>query len=231
MSRMLRVAVDVGGTFTDICVLDESDGAVHVAKVPSTPDPIEGVLGAIGEAGVDLAQVALFSHGTTVATNALITRRLPPAAMVTTRGFRDVIEIRRGTKEDLWDAYKDVAPPYIRRRDRLEVTERIDYAGSVVTPLDEQEAREVAERLRQRDVATVAVCFANAYTNPAHEQRMREILEEELDGVMISTSSDVLPEIFEHERFSTTVANAVLAPLVGEYTHRMGEHLAAGGYE
>src|SRR2546422_680260 len=83
---------------------------------------------------------------------------------------------------------------YIRRRDRLEVTERIDYAGSVVTPLDEQEAREVAERLRQRDVATVAVCFANAYTNPAHEQRMREILEEELDGVTISTSSDVLPE-------------------------------------
>src|SRR3989475_9813943 len=117
MSRTLRVAVDVGGTFTDICVLDEAEGAVRVAKVPSTADPIEGVLGGITEAGVDLGEVALFSHGTTVATNALITRRLPTAAMVTTRGFRDVLEIRRGTKEDLWDAYKDVAPPYIRRRD------------------------------------------------------------------------------------------------------------------
>jgi N-methylhydantoinase A len=227
----LRVAVDVGGTFTDICVLDEEEGAVRVAKVPSTADPIHGVLGGIAEAGIDLTQVALFSHGTTVATNALITRRLPAAAMVTTRGFRDVIEIRRGTKEDLWDTYKDVAPPYIRRRDRLEVTERIDYAGNVMTPLDEAEAREVAARLRRRNVATVAVCFVNAYTNPAHEQRMREILEEELSGVLISTSSEVLPEIFEHERFSTTVANAILAPLVGEYTKRMGDRLAAGGYK
>src|ERR1043166_1604154 len=144
MPRTLRVAVDVGGTFTDICVLDEEEGAVRVAKVPSTADPIDGVPGGIAEAGIDLTQVALFSHGTTVATNALITRRLPPAAMVTTRGFRDVIEIRRGTKEDLWDAYKDVAPPYIRRRDRLEVTERIDYAGNVLTPLEDAEAREAA---------------------------------------------------------------------------------------
>jgi N-methylhydantoinase A len=226
----LRVAVDVGGTFTDICVLDESDGSVRVAKVPSTADPLTGVMSGVAEAGVDLERVALFSHGTTVATNALITRRLPAAAMVTTRGFRDVIEIRRGTKEDLWDAYKDVAPPYIRRLDRLEVTERIDYAGDVLTPLDEDEARRVAERLRQREVSTVAVCFVNSYVNPAHERRMREILEEELPGVNISTSSDVLPEIFEHERFSTTVANAVLAPLVGDYTRRMGEQLAEAGY-
>src|SRR5919109_4884631 len=126
------VAVDVGGTFTDICVLSRSSGELRVAKVPSTADPIEGVLTGVREAGVDLANTALFSHGTTVATNALLTRRFPPAAMVTTRGFRDIIEIRRGTKEDLWDAYKDVAPPYIRRRDRLEVTERVDYAGNVL---------------------------------------------------------------------------------------------------
>jgi len=226
----LRVAVDVGGTFTDICVLDESDGSVRVAKVPSTADPLSGVMSGVAEAGIDLGRVGLFSHGTTVATNALITRRLPPAAMVTTTGFRDVIEIRRGTKEDLWDAYKDVAPPYIRRLDRLEVTERVDYAGNVLTSLDEEEARTVAERLRQRDVATVAVCFVNSYVNPVHERRMREILEEELPGVNVSTSSDVLPEIFEHERFSTTVANAVLAPLVGDYTRRMGERLAEAGY-
>jgi N-methylhydantoinase A len=121
-----RVAADVGGTFTDICVLDEGSGTVRVAKVPSTPDPMEGVLMGIDEAGIDLSEVVLFSHGTTVATNALITRRFPPAGMVTTAGFRDIIEIRRGTKDDLWDAYRDVAPPYIRRRDRLEVRERVD---------------------------------------------------------------------------------------------------------
>ena len=226
----LRVAVDVGGTFTDICVLDEASGTVRVAKVASTADPIDGVLSGVERAGIDLTEVVLFSHGTTVATNALITRRLPPAAMVTTRGFRDIIEIRRGTKDDLWDAYKDVAPPYIRRRDRLEVSERTDYAGKVITPLDEDEARRAADILRRRGISTVAVCFINSYANPANERRMKEILEEELPEVNVSTSSEVLPEIFEHERFSTTVANAVLAPLVGGYTGRLEERLRAGGY-
>jgi N-methylhydantoinase A len=165
-----------------------------------------------------------------VATNALITRNLPPAAMVTTRGFRDVIEIRRGTKADLWDAYNDVAPPYIRRRDRFEVTERVDYAGEVVTPLDESDARRVAAILRRRGVQTVAVCFINAHANPSHEARMREILEEELPDVTVSTSAEVLPEIFEHERFSTTVANAVLSPLISGYVSRLQDRLREEGY-
>src|SRR2546428_6852265 len=226
----LRVAVDVGGTFTDICVLDEEGGAIQVGKVPSTEDPIEAVVTGVVDAGVNLRDVVVFSHGTTVATNALITRNLPPAAMVTTRNFRDVIEIRRGTKDDLWDAYKDVPPPYIRRRDRFEVTERVDFAGEVVTPLDEEDARRVAAVLRRRGVKTVAVCFINAHANPAHEARMREILEEELPDVTVSTSAEVLPEIFEHERFSTTVANAVLAPLIGGYVRRLAARLGENGY-
>jgi N-methylhydantoinase A len=226
----LRVAVDVGGTFTDICILDEGEGTIEVAKVPSTADPIDAVVSGVVEAGVDLRDVVVFSHGTTVATNALITRNLPPAAMVTTRNFRDVIEIRRGTKADLWDAYNDVAPPYIRRRDRFEVTERIDWAGEVVTPLDEEDALHVASILRKRGVKTVAVCFINSYANPAHELRMREILEQELPGVSVSTSAEILPEIFEHERFSTTVANAVLAPLIGGYVRRLADRLGENGY-
>jgi N-methylhydantoinase A len=226
----LRVAVDVGGTFTDICILDEEGGEVRVGKVPSTADPIEAVVDGVVEAGVDLRDVVVFTHGTTVATNALITRNLPPAAMVTTRNFRDVIEIRRGTKPDLWDAYNDVPPPYIRRRDRFEVLERIDHAGQVVTPLDEEDARRVAAILRRRDVKTVAVCFVNAHANPAHELRMRELLEEELPGVTVSTSAEVLPEIFEHERFSTTVANAVLSPLISGYVDRLQQRLAENGY-
>ena len=115
------VAVDVGGTFTDVCVLEPESGRLEVAKVPSTADPIDGVMAGVEQAGIDLGQTELFSHGTTVATNALITRNFPKAAMVTTRGFRDVVEIGRGTRDDLWDAYKDNAAPLIRRRDRLEV--------------------------------------------------------------------------------------------------------------
>src|SRR5262245_9326097 len=226
----VRVAVVVGGTFTDVCILDEEGGSIEVAKVPSTPDPIEGVVRGVVDAGVDLRDVVVFSHGTTVATNALITRNLPQAAMVTTRDFRDVIEIRRGTKPDLWDAYNDVAPPYIRRRDRFEVTERIDHAGEVVTPLDEDDARRVARILRRRGVKTVAVCFINAHANPVHELRMRELLEEELPDVTVSTSAEVLPEIFEHERFSTTVANAVLSPLISGYVERLQERLTESGY-
>src|SRR6059058_1911617 len=226
----LRVAVDVGGTFTDMCILTEDGGSIEVGKVPSTADPIDAVVSGVVDAGVDLRDVVVFSHGTTVATNALLTRNLPPAAMVTTRHFRDVIEIRRGTKSDLWDAYADVAPPYIRRRDRFEVLERIDFAGEVVTPLDEDEARRVAGVLRRRDVKTVAVCFINAHANPEHEVRMREILEEELPDVAISTSAEVLPEIFEHERFSTTIANAVLSPLIFGYVNRLAGRLAEEGY-
>ncbi|WP_028925107.1 hydantoinase/oxoprolinase family protein [Pseudonocardia acaciae] len=226
-----RVAVDVGGTFTDVCIFDEASREVRVTKVPSTPDdPMRAVLDGVDRAEVDLSEVTLFSHGSTVATNALITRNFRPAAMVTTTGFRDVIEIRDGTKDDLWDAYQDVAPPYIRRRDRFEVTERIDYSGQVVTSLDEDEARRVARLLGRRGAQTVAVCFVNSYVNPAHEIRMREILEEELPGVAVSTSAEILPEIFEHDRFATTVANAVLAPLVSGYVGRLAENLEDGGY-
>jgi len=228
----LRLAVDIGGTFTDLCVLDERSGEIRIGKVPSTPeDPIEGALLALGKAGVSLADVTLFSHGTTVATNALITRRLPRTAMVVTRGFRDVIEIGRSTKEDLWDAYKDNPPPYVRRRDRLPVTERIDTFGEIVTPLDEADAREAARILRKRGIETIAVCFMNAYANPENERRMKEILQEELPGIPVSTSSEVLPEIFEHERFSTTVVNAALRPVVGEYALRFNETLREGGYK
>lgn len=228
--RETIVAVDVGGTFTDVCVLERPGGQLRVAKVPSTSDPIDGVLAGVREAGIELARTALFCHGTTVATNALITRRLPKAAMVTTRGFRDVTEIGRGTRDDLWDAYKDNARPYIRRRDRLEVTERVDHRGRVVTELVQDEVREVARILAKRKVEAVAVCFVNAYANADNERRTAELLTELLPGVRISTSANVLPEIFEHERFSTTVANAVLSPLVAGYVEQLAGRLKTEGY-
>lgn len=227
----VRVACDVGGTFTDVCILNEATGRMHVAKTPTTPDPIDGVLAGIAAGGVDLKDIVLFSHGTTLATNALITRRFPPAVMVTTKGFRDVIEIRRGTRDDLWDTYKEMAPPYIRRRDRLGVSERVDYAGAVLQPVDEEEAREIARVIRKRNVKTIAVCFVNAFANPANEQRMRDILQAEIPDATISLSSEIMPEIFEHERFSTTVANAILAPVAGDYCQRLADRMSDGGYK
>ena len=228
----MRVAVDVGGTFTDVCIFDDSTKQMRVTKVPSTPDnPMQAVLDGVDRGNIDLSNVQLFSHGTTVATNALITRRFPQAAMVTTTGFRDAIEIRDGTKDNLWDAYSDVSGPYIRRRDRFDVTERVDYKGRVVTPLDEAEARQLARLLKKRGTTTVAVCFINSYANMSNEIRMREILEEELPEATVSTSAEILPEIFEHDRFNTTVANTVLGPLVSEYVDALDGKLTEGGYD
>lgn len=227
-----RVAVDVGGTFTDVCIMDEDTGQIRIEKTPSTPDdPMRAIMTGISDAKVDLSQVTMFSHGTTVATNALITRKLPRTAMVCTEGFRDVVEIRRSNKEDLWDTYKDVAKPYIPRRDRLTVKERVDAAGKVIAELDEGEARRVAEILKKRDVKAIAVCFINSYVNGAHERRMKEILQEVLPDVHVSISSQIMPEIFEHERFSTTMVNAAVSPVVVDYVSRLSDKLSDGGYE
>ncbi|SFU19503.1 hydantoinase/oxoprolinase family protein [Mesorhizobium sp. YR577] len=231
MSRT-RVAVDVGGTFTDICIMDEDSGAIRIEKTASTPDdPMQAIMNGVEQGRIDLSEVTMFSHGTTVATNALITRRLPRTAMVCTEGFRDVVEIRRANKEDLWDTYKDVAKPYIPRRDRLTVRERIDAEGTILEALNEADARRVGEVLKKREVKSIAVCFMNSYVNGANERRMRDILKEIMPDVPVSISSEVLPEIFEHERFSTTMANAVCAPVVVDYVSRLGEKLAAAGYK
>ena len=226
-----RVAVDVGGTFTDVCIMDEDTGAIRIEKTPSTPDdPMRAILTGVDDAAVDLADVTMFSHGTTVATNALITRKLPRTAMVCTEGFRDVVEIRRSNKEDLWDTYKDVAKPYIPRRDRLTVKERIDAAGKVLQELDEEDARRVAEILKRREVKAIAVCFINSYANGQNERRMKEILKDVMPDVHISISSQIMPEIFEHERFSTTMVNAVVSPVVVDYVSRLNDKLSDGGY-
>ncbi|AQS48548.1 hydantoinase [Thioclava nitratireducens] len=226
-----RVAVDVGGTFTDICIMDEATGRIRIEKTASTPDdPMRAIINGIEQGRIDLSDVSMFSHGTTVATNALITRNLPRAAMVCTEGFRDVVEIRRANKEDLWDTYKDVAKPYIPRRDRLTVRERVSAEGEILSALNEEDAYLVAEVLKKRGVAAIAVCFMNSYVNGTNEQRMHDILKEVMPDVPVSISSQIMPEIFEHERFSTTMANAVVSPVVVDYVSRLADKLADGGY-
>ena len=162
----VRVACDVGGTFTDVVILNENSGSIRVAKTPTTPDPIDGVLEGIRAGGVELKDMVLFSHGTTLATNALITRKFPAAVMVTTKGFRDVIEIRRGTRDDLWDTYKEMSGPYIRRRDRLVITERMDYSGKVVEKVNKKEALELARVIRKRGVKKHRYMFCKRICKP-----------------------------------------------------------------
>lgn len=227
-----QLAVDVGGTFTDVFVFDSQTNKISVVKVSSTPhNPAEGILTGVAQAKVNMEDIHFFSHGTTVGLNALITRNLPKTALITTKGFRDVPEIRRGTRLELWDAYADVAPPYIRRRDRFEVEERVDYNGNVLAPLNEQEAYGLARILKRRGIESVAISFINAYTNGVNELRMKEIIQQELPGVYVCTSSETLPEIFEHERTSTTIINAVLGPILNSYIDQLTNEMKSKGYK
>ena len=227
-----RVAVDVGGTFTDVVVFDEHTQEIIVEKTASTPaNPEVGVINGLESTKISGDEIEIFSHGTTAGTNALIERKLPKTALITTKGFRDVIEIRRGTKLDLWDAYKDVAAPYIKRRDRFEINERVDYAGNILVEVDEQEVIELARILKKRKVESIAISFMNAYVNGENERKVKEILQRELPDVYICTSSEVLPEIFEHEQTSTTIINAVLAPKLSNYIEVLQNQIKEKGYD
>lgn len=227
-----HVAVDVGGTFTDVFVFNEKSKNIFVTKTPSVPsNPEIGILNGIKKANITGDQIKLFSHGTTVGTNALIERKLPRTVLITTKGFRDVAEIRRGNKQDLWDAYVDVAPPYIKRRDRLVVNERIDYEGKIWVEVDENEVLELANKIRNKKAESVAICLINSYVNGHNERIIKEILERELPDVYICISSEILPEIFEHERMSTTIINAVLGPKVNNYIKTLESNMQNQGYK
>lgn len=229
---MYRIGIDVGGTFTDFFVYNEKTQEVWVVKTSSTPkDPAEGVLEGLRKSGVNPREIMVIIHGSTVGTNALITRNLPPTALITTKNFKDVVEIGRGVREDIWDAYKDKVKPYIKGRNRLEVEEEVDYAGNVRIPLNEKEAREVCRILKRRGIESVAVVFINSYMNSENEFKMKKIIEQEMPGVNLCVSAEILPEIFEHERVSTTMINACLSPVVSKYLYRLVDGLKKMGYE
>jgi N-methylhydantoinase A len=228
----VRVAVDVGGTFTDIFVFDEISGKSRVFKTPSTPNqPEKAIIEGIEQAKIAGKDISFFAHGTTVGTNALIQRKLPNTALITTLGFKDVPEIRRGTKLDLWDAYNDVAPAYIKRRNRYEIDERIDYSGKVLKEIDEYEVRNLARIFKKKGIESIAICLMNAYVNGENEQKVKDILQSLLPEVYICTSNETLPEIFEHERMSTTIVNAVLGPIVSSYIQKLDTEMREKEYE
>jgi len=227
---MKRIGVDTGGTFTDSVLWDEEEGLVASAKVSSNrANPSRAVIASVdklGEAGE--ADIRYLIHGTTVATNATLERTGPRIGMICTAGFRDVLEIARLTRppEQIYDLRANPPPPLIRRRDRLEVVERIDHRGDIVTPLDESSVVDAARVLSRRGIGSVAVCLLHSYLNSAHERSVRDILAREMPGALISISSEVLPEFREFERSSTTALNAYLAPIVGGYLRRVQEAIA-----
>ena len=221
------IGVDVGGTFTDVFGLDDRTGKSFVHKVPSTPnDPSEailaGVVGLLEANGHNAADVAQLAHGTTVATNALIQRKGARVAMVTTKGFRDLLEIGRQTRPLNYDMQADFPPPVVPRRRRFEVAERLLADASVMTPISESDVAAAIDAIRDAKVEAVAVCFLFAYLSPEHERRVEAELAKALPEVSISLSSAVQPEFREYERFSTTALNAYLQPLMARYLGNLG---------
>ena len=229
-----RFGVDIGGTFTDLVVVDETTGAIRVGKVLTTAkDPAhgveQGIQSLLDEARVDPARVRAVVHGTTLATNALIERKGARTALLTTEGFRDAIEIRREGRYDMYDLFIDPPAPLVERHLRREVPERLLPDGSVLRPLDEAAARQVIAGLVADGVESVAICLLHAYLNPVHERRLAELVRAAAPHVVVSCASDVVPEIREYERASTTSANVYVAPLMGRYLEDLERRLVSLG--
>ena len=231
-----RVGVDSGGTFTDVCLFDDATGRVAVWKVSSTPDDpsrgiANGVAEGIGRVDAVPSAIGYFAHGTTVATNALIQNRGARTGLITTDGFRDLLEIGRQKRPDLYDSMVDKPLALVSRDLRLEVPERLRHDGSVEVPLDETAFRDAVRRLRAADVQAVAVCFLYGFVNTVHENIAARILAEEFPEAFACVSHDVAPEFREFERLSTTVVNAWLGPVMRGYIQRLGERLRVLGVD
>lgn len=233
MAVNCRIAADIGGTFTDIAFVAEG-GRLVTRKIPSTPDNyadavIEGIDSLMGAQGRPLSEIDEILHGCTIATNAILEHKGAETALLTTEGFRDVLELRRIRVPRLYDPLYVKPPPLAPRRLRFEVEERIGAHGEIVVPLNEADVARAIERIREEGTVAVAVCLLHSYANPIHERRIGEILKRELPDVFISLSCEVLPQIREYERTSTTVVNAYVGPPVKAYVRSMIDQLAAAG--
>jgi N-methylhydantoinase A len=222
----LRVGIDVGGTFTDLSAFDTESGELSVSKAPSTPDdPIRGVLDVIARASVENRDIADLIHGTTVATNALLERKKRMPGLVTTKGFRDVVFLQRGTRQYLYDLQSDKPIPFVERRHCLEVDERINSRGEIERPLIADDVRAAARSLRHEGVRDIAVSCLFAYLNPSHELLTRELILEEFPEASVSLSHEVYRRWREYDRTSTTLADAFLKTLVSDYVTNLADGL------
>lgn len=232
---MKRIGTDIGGTFTDFVALDEASGAIRLEKTLTTPrDPSEGIFTGLDllsrHTGVPLADCATLVHGTTLVINALIEQKGAVTALVATRGFRDVLEMRNELRYDVYDLQIEYPKPLVPRALRLEIGERTSAAGEVLERPRHEEVAALVTAMRAQGVRSVAVCLLNAYANPANERAIGAMLAELAPDLSVSLSSDVLPQIKEYERTSTTAANAYVKPLVDAYLARIGEGLGTRGF-
>ncbi len=230
-----RIGLDIGGTFTDLVLHDDATGEIRLHKVLTTPqDPSEGALRGLrelcGAAGIGLSDVGLLIHGTTLVTNALIERTGARTGLLTTRGFRDILEMGKEQRYDIYDLFLKFPEPLVPRPWRLEIDERVDRDGRVLVPVDLDQVRAAVLRLTQQGVEAIAVSFLHAYVNPEHERAVGALLQEEFPRLAVSLSSEVAPQIREYERTCTTVCNAYVQPLVDRYVRRMTGALAAQGF-
>jgi N-methylhydantoinase A len=221
-----RIGIDIGGTFTDVALVEEATGRIAMAKLLTTPQDfgqavIDGIRQALDTNRIDPSDVSLLSHATTVVTNALLENKGARAGFVATRGMRDLLELRRSSRADLYDLLQDAPAVLVPRRWRFEITERIDAQGNVVTPLAEDELPAIIDAIRAAKLQTVAVSFLFSFLNEAHERRVGELLRAALPDVGVYLSSEVLPEIREFERASTTAVCAVVGPVLASYLDRL----------
>ena len=228
-----RVGGDIGGTFTDVAFLRD-DGRALVRKVASTPDDygravLNGLAQGIGELGIEPADVSEVSHGFTVATNAILEGKGERTALITTEGFRDVLELARIRTPRLYDLYYQKPPPLVERRLRFEVKERVSFQGKVLVRLDMSDVEQVVERVAKEDVRSVAISLLHSYANPEHEALIANALRARIPNLNLSVSSEVLPEMREYERTSTTVINAYIRPVVADYLGRLSQELTKEG--
>ncbi len=231
----MRVGVDVGGTFTDFVLLEDATGRIHTYKCLTSPrdpsDAIEqGLHGLAAQVPGCIEQLEEVIHGTTLVINAILERKGARTGLLTTQGFRDVLELGREIRYAAYDVFAEFPAPLVPRQHRLEVDERLRADGSVLRPLDEAQARAVVRSLAAEKIESVAVCLLNSFENPVHELALKRILAEEFPGASVSISYEVLPQIREYERTSTTVTNAYVKPLTEKYLRRLEERLKAIGF-
>lgn len=232
--KSIRIGVDVGGTNTDICAVDEKTGELMVYKLPSSLHDqsaavVEGVQVIQREYGFSGAEVTRFMHGTTVATNAILEGRGARTGLITTRGFRDLLEIGRQKRPDLYDMQRDKVRTLVTRDNRIEVAERMDYKGQVLQKVDPEEIRRAARTMREAGIEAVAVMLLNAYMNPENEKVVRDIIAEELPNAFLTTSSDLSRQFREYERLCGTVLNSFVGPEVRKYMNNLKKTLASIG--
>lgn len=230
MNPKFKIGIDVGGTFTDLVAFDEKAGEIFFLKVPSTPfDPSKGVIDALKDLMKKREpEVSLFVHASTIGTNLFLGQlglKIPKGAVITTEGFKDILEIGRQKRPELYNPFFERPRPLIERHLRFGIKERINFKGEVLKPIDEQEIKSVAQKIKQEKVETIAIVFLHAYINPEHEKKAKEILKQQLPGIVIMTSSEIDPEYREYERMSTTVINSLLVPVVSTYLRKIKNRL------